>query len=76
MTTVSAESFEAMNLCPLLLENIQSANYRKPTPIQKAVCPVLLNGQDLMACAQSGSGRTVNYLLSDFKLSPNNIICI
>jgi len=41
------------------MENIVKANYTVPTPIQKAAIPVINAGRDLMACAQTGSGKTV-----------------
>lgn len=52
-------SFETVGLRDLLLENIKKSDYTKPTPIQKQAIPIVLNGRDLMACAQTGSGKTV-----------------
>ena len=39
---------------------MEKAKYKKPTPVQKYAIPCGLNGQDFMACAQTGSGKTVN----------------
>jgi ATP-dependent RNA helicase DDX3X len=39
-------------LDPVLLENIQSARYTQPTPVQKYSIPIVAAGRDLMACAQ------------------------
>ena len=39
--------------------NIQRAKYTKPTPVQKYALPAVLSKRDLMACAQTGSGKTV-----------------
>ena len=50
-----------MALQPLILQNLQKIGYKKPTPIQRTASPVLLNKQDVMACAQTGSGKTVSY---------------
>lgn len=44
----------------LLLTNIHRAKYDKPTPVQKNAIPIIHAGRDLMACAQTGSGKTVS----------------
>lgn len=56
-----AESFEDMKLRKVLLDNVQQAKYTKPTPIQKHAIPIFMNQRDLMACAQTGSGKTVSW---------------
>jgi ATP-dependent RNA helicase DDX3X len=47
---------------PHLLENIKLARYVTPTPVQKFSIPIVANGLDLMACAQTGSGKTGGFL--------------
>jgi ATP-dependent RNA helicase DDX3X len=49
-------------LDPVLLENIQYARYTTPTPVQKYSIPIVAAGRDLMACAQTGSGKTGGFL--------------
>jgi ATP-dependent RNA helicase DDX52/ROK1 len=46
-----------------LLKNLEKYRYRQPTPIQMQSIPVLLEGQDLLACAPTGSGKTISYVL-------------
>ena len=47
---------------PVLLENIAYARYTTPTPVQKMSIPIVAGGRDLMACAQTGSGKTGGFL--------------
>ncbi|KAB0348636.1 hypothetical protein FD754_013493 [Muntiacus muntjak] len=56
-------TFEEANLCQTLNNNIAKAGYTKLTPVQKYSIPIILGGRDLMACAQTGSGKTAAFLL-------------
>uniref|UniRef100_A0A670JN91 RNA helicase n=1 Tax=Podarcis muralis TaxID=64176 RepID=A0A670JN91_PODMU len=56
-------TFEEANLCPTLMKNIARTGYLKLTPVQKYSIPIIMAGRDLMACAQTGSGKTAAFLI-------------
>ncbi|XP_014256152.1 ATP-dependent RNA helicase vasa-like [Cimex lectularius] len=56
-------TFDRCGFRPIVAENLLKSGYRKPTPVQKYAFPIILNGRDLMACAQTGSGKTAAYLV-------------
>ena len=55
--------FDELDLNPELLESIEYMGFRETTPIQEKAIPVILSGRDLIACAQTGTGKTAAYLL-------------
>ena len=55
--------FSEAGFCGLLASNVKRAKYETPTPVQKNALPSIMAGRDLMACAQTGSGKTASFLL-------------
>ncbi len=56
-------SFESLNLNVSLLRALQQEGYTQPTPIQAQAIPLVLNGRDLLGCAQTGTGKTAAFSL-------------
>lgn len=57
------QSFASLGLIDPLLKAIDELNYRKPTPVQQKSIPSLLEGKDMLAAAQTGTGKTAAYSL-------------
>src|SRR3954447_11555015 len=55
--------FRALNLNPLLVQAVREMRYVEPTPIQAEAIPAILAGRDLIATAQTGTGKTAAFLL-------------
>eukprot|EP00804_Cyclotella_cryptica_P003590 CCRYP_002197-RE/>CCRYP_002197-RE protein AED:0.43 eAED:0.43 QI:228/0.66/0.25/1/1/1/4/0/359 len=56
------EVFDPVVITEDLYRNVQLCGYTKPTPVQKWSIPIAGNSRDLMACAQTGSGKTAGFL--------------
>jgi ATP-dependent RNA helicase RhlE len=56
-------TFSSLGLSADLLRAISERNYLAPTPIQHAAIPAILEGKDVWACAQTGSGKTAAFAL-------------
>ncbi len=56
-------SFEKFHLSPHINKALQKNNYSTPTPIQDKVVPLILEGVDILAKAQTGSGKTASFVL-------------
>ncbi|XP_055356848.1 putative ATP-dependent RNA helicase Pl10 isoform X1 [Paramacrobiotus metropolitanus] len=56
-------SFNDVSLHAIIRQNVELADYSRPTPVQRYAIPIVLNGRDLMACAQTGSGKTAAFLV-------------
>jgi ATP-dependent RNA helicase RhlE len=55
--------FEELNLAPAILQAVQEQGYDTPTPVQVQAIPIVLAGHDLLAGAQTGTGKTAAFML-------------
>uniref|UniRef100_A0AAX7SRX4 RNA helicase n=1 Tax=Astatotilapia calliptera TaxID=8154 RepID=A0AAX7SRX4_ASTCA len=63
ISSAFSQTFDEAALCESLKRNVSKSGYVKPTPVQKHGIPIVSAGRDLMACAQTGSGKTAAFLL-------------
>ena len=56
-------TFSDFNLHAHVLDGINAMGYKTPTPIQQQAIPLILDGRDLIACAQTGTGKTAAFVL-------------
>ncbi|MEO6096462.1 MAG: DEAD/DEAH box helicase [Fibrobacteria bacterium] len=55
--------FRDLNLIPSILSAVEAEGYTKPTPVQAACIPSILDGRDVLGCAQTGTGKTAAFAL-------------
>lgn len=68
MSTDNTTNFEQLNLHPSILRAIQESGYTQATPIQAQAIPEVMAGHDLMASAQTGTGKTAAFTLPALNL--------
>ena len=56
-------SFDSLGLDAALLSAVKEKGYSQPTPIQKRAIPLILAGRDILASAQTGTGKTAGFTL-------------
>ena len=56
-------SFDNLGLDARLLEAVAALGYAGPTPIQSGAIPIVLEGKDVVGCAQTGTGKTAAFVL-------------
>ena len=65
-------TFETLGLSDVLLRAIKTSGYTSPTPIQAQAIPAILKGADIMAAAQTGTGKTAGFTLPMLQLLGEN----
>ena len=55
--------FSSFHFHEALAESLEASGYQKPTPIQEKAIPIILEGKDIIASAQTGTGKTAAFLL-------------
>ncbi|MFM8960214.1 MAG: DEAD/DEAH box helicase, partial [Bacteroidota bacterium] len=55
--------FDRFGLHPDVLDGLAAMGFRKPSPVQEQAIPLILDGRDLIACAQTGTGKTAAFVL-------------
>ncbi|KAI2662591.1 putative ATP-dependent RNA helicase DDX28 [Labeo rohita] len=61
--SASQKTFNCFNICPELVETLQSQNIIHPTTVQMQTIPKILKGRNILCAAETGSGKTLAYLL-------------
>lgn len=60
---MNMSSFNELNVAPVLLEALSKIGIKEPTPVQEKAIPALRNGRDTIVQAQTGTGKTLAFLL-------------
>ena len=77
-TLMTSNEFDSLNLIRPICRAIYDEKYLRPTAIQKQAVPYLLEGRDLLGCAQTGTGKTAAFalpVLQRLKENPNPVGC-
>ena len=64
--------FESLNIIDPILKSLQEEGYTTPTPIQAEAIPIILQGTDLLGCAQTGTGKTAAFAIPILQLLSAN----
>ncbi len=65
-------SFKNLNIIEPILQALTAEGYENPTPIQSQAIPIVLTGQDLLGCAQTGTGKTAAFAIPILQLLTEN----
>ena len=61
-------TFTSLKIADFILKALQEEGYTKPTPVQGEAIPIVLDGTDLLACAQTGTGKTAAFAIPIIQL--------
>jgi ATP-dependent RNA helicase RhlE len=61
-------NFESLDIIEPIIRSLKEEGYVKPTPIQSEAIPIILNGNDLIGCAQTGTGKTAAFAVPILQL--------
>jgi ATP-dependent RNA helicase RhlE len=64
--------FESLNIIEPILKSLKEEGYTNPTPIQVQAIPIILQGTDLIGCAQTGTGKTAAFAVPILQLLSRN----
>ncbi len=56
-------TFKSLGIIEPILKALEAKGYTNPTPVQEQAIPILLNGKDLLGCAQTGTGKTAAFAI-------------
>jgi ATP-dependent RNA helicase RhlE len=63
LLAIAASPFSELGLSPTIVRSLIDENYSQPTPVQRQVIPGAAAGRDVLACAQTGTGKTAAFVL-------------
>lgn len=65
-------AFKSLNIIEPILKALEKEEYTTPTPIQSQAIPIILQGSDLLGCAQTGTGKTAAFAIPILQLLSKN----
>ena len=66
-------TFQELRIIPPILQELTNEKYEQPTPIQEAAIPAILDGRDILASAQTGTGKTAAFAVPTLQLLNKDI---
>ncbi|MFA6056624.1 MAG: DEAD/DEAH box helicase [Taibaiella sp.] len=65
---MTKKTFQDLNIIPPILKAVADEGYTHPTPIQEQSIPIVMEGKDLLGCAQTGTGKTAAFAIPILQL--------